>query len=339
MTADARARVGLVGARGYTGAELVALIDGHPALRLAYASSRKDAGKKLVDVVPGARTDLDVVAPDPADVARRGLDVVVLALPNGEARPYVDVLPPTTVVVDLSADHRFDDAWVYGLPERTRATLRGARRIANPGCYATCMQLALGPIVDVLAAPPSCFGVSGYSGAGTTPSPKNDPEKLRDNLMPYSLAGHVHEREVARGLGAPVVFVPHVAPFFRGITLTITASFATPLDRAALKARYDAAYGDEPLVTVIDDVPLVRDAAGGHGATIGAFAVADGGRRAVIVATLDNLLKGAATQAVQNVNLALGLDELAGIPGPSTARAAASASSTDVGAASGRPRG
>jgi N-acetyl-gamma-glutamyl-phosphate reductase len=312
-------RVGLVGARGHTGAELVALIEGHPRLALAYASSRKDAGRGLAEVVPGARTDLQVVAPDPADVAARGLDAVVLALPNGEAKPYVDALGDRGVVVDLSADHRFDDAWAYGLPERTRATLRGAKRIANPGCYATGMQLALGPIVDVLAAPPVCFGVSGYSGAGTTPSPRNDPEKLRDNLMPYSLVGHVHEREVARGLGRDVVFVPHVAPFFRGITLTISAAFAAPIERAALRARYEAAYAGEPLVAVVDDVPLddvplVRDAAGKHGATIGAFAVADDGRRAVIVATLDNLLKGAATQAVQNLNLALGFDELAGIP-------------------------
>ena len=126
-----------------------------------------------------------------------------------------------TVIVDLSADHRFDDAWYYGLPELTRHAIAANARISNPGCYATAMQLAIAPLTDQLAGPPQCFGVSGYSGAGTTPSDKNNPDKLRDNLMPYALVDHVHEREVSRQLGMPVEFMPHVAPHFRGITMTV----------------------------------------------------------------------------------------------------------------------
>ena len=112
------------------------------------------------------------------------------------------------VIIDLSADYRFDPSWYYGLPELTRARHAGQRRISNPGCYATAMQLAIAPMLDVLDGPVQCFGVSGYSGAGTTPSDKNDPGKLRDNLMPYALTGHVHEREVSTQLHHPVEFMP-----------------------------------------------------------------------------------------------------------------------------------
>jgi N-acetyl-gamma-glutamyl-phosphate reductase len=218
------------------------------------------------------------------------------------------------LIVDLSADHRFDDTWYYGLPELTRNHYKGQRRISNPGCYATAMQLAIAPLKDRLAAPPVCFGVSGYSGAGTMPSDKNDPQKLRDNLMPYALVDHMHEREVARQLGIPVEFMPHVASHFRGITMTVNLWLAQPMKRDEVVARYRDFYAGEPLVHVVDEAPWVSAIAGKHCAEIGGFALAPGGKRIVVVATLDNLLKGAATQAMQNLNLALGFDELTGIP-------------------------
>ena len=200
------------------------------------------------------------------------------------------------------------------MPELTRAHYRGEKRIANPGCYATAMQLAIAPLKDQLAAPPACFGVSGYSGAGTTPSDRNDPEKLRDNLMPYALTDHVHEREVTRHLGVPVEFLPHVAPHFRGITLTANLWLQRPLAREAIEKIYRDFYAGELLVRIVDEAPWVSRIAGRHHAEIGGFALAPGGKRVVVVATLDNLLKGAATQAMQNSNLALGLDEMSGIP-------------------------
>ena len=303
------ATVGLVGARGHTGAEIVDLLRGHPELVLTRAGSRQGIGTQLAGTVV-----LEEMSPE--IVAGWGVDVVVLALPNGHAAAYAAALADTCVV-DLSADHRFDDTWAYGLPELQRARIAGARRIANPGCYATGIQLGVAPALQLLAGAPQAFGVSGYSGAGTTPSPRNDPERLRDNLMAYSLVGHVHEREASRHLGHPVRFIPHVAAFFRGISLTITLPLARAETAAGLLERYAEAYRGEPLVRVIADVPEVQAAAGRHDVTIGGFAV--DGTHAVLVVTLDNLLKGAATQAVQNINLALGLPERLGVPHDQTA--------------------
>jgi N-acetyl-gamma-glutamyl-phosphate reductase len=309
--------IGIVGARGHTGAELIRLIVRHPALELAFVSSRELDGERVADHVDAFDGDLRYESLGAEAVAVRRVDAVVLALPNGKSADYVKLIAenqPTTVIVDLSADHRFDDAWWYGLPELTRQRYAGQKHISNPGCYATAMQLAIAPLVDDLAAPPACFGVSGYSGAGTTPSDRNDPEKLRDNLMPYSLTDHVHEREVTKHLGIPVEFMPHVAAHFRGITLTANLWLQHATTRDAVMARYRELYAGEPLVHIVDEAPWVSRIAGRHYAEIGGFAVAPGGKRVVVVATLDNLLKGAATQALQNLNLALEFDEFAGIP-------------------------
>jgi N-acetyl-gamma-glutamyl-phosphate reductase len=310
-------RVGIIGARGHVGAELVELIAAHPQLELAFASSRELEGQRVRDRVPVSAEELRYENLDADAVAGKGPDAVILALPNGKSETFVraiDARAPRTAIVDLSADHRLEADWYYGLPELTRERYEGERRISNPGCYATAMQLAIAPLLDVLAGPPQCFGVSGYSGAGTTPSGRNDPEKLHDNLMPYALTGHLHEREVSARLGVAVEFMPHVAPHFRGITMTVNLRLCEALDTESLKAFYRKRYTGEPLIRIVDEPPWVSRIAGRHSVEIGGFAVADNGRRAVIVATLDNLLKGAATQALQNLNLALGLDEFAGIP-------------------------
>ncbi len=315
--AQTKKTLGIVGARGHTGAELIRLIAGHPDLELAFVSSRELAGRPVRETLADFPGDLAYENLAAEAVAARGADAVVLALPNGKCAPWVEALDrarPQTVIVDLSADHRFDARWYYGLPELTRARAAGQRRISNPGCYATAMQLAIAPLKDHLAAPPACFGVSGYSGAGTTPSDRNDPAKLHDNLMPYSLVDHVHEREVTRQLGMPVEFMPHVAPHFRGIILTVNLWLQRPATSEALQADYRAFYAGEPLVRIVEEAPWVSRIAGRHHCEIGGFAVAPGGKRVVVVATLDNLLKGAATQALQNLNLALGFPEMAGIP-------------------------
>lgn len=311
-----RRRIGLVGARGHVGSELIRLLAAHPAFEIAFVSSRERAGQRLADYEPAFAGDLRYVSLDAEGVAGSGVDAVVLGLPNGLAMPYVAALGTTardTVIVDLSADFRFDGGWAYGLPERNRAAIAGATRISNPGCYATAMQLALAPLLGLLDGPAQCFGVSGYSGAGTMPSDKNDPGKLHDNLMPYSLVGHVHEREVTCQLGHAVEFMPHVAAHFRGITMTVNAHLRGPLDLPAVRARFVDAYGNEPLVRVRDEAPWVSRIAHRHGVEVGGFALSADGRRLVVVATLDNLLKGAATQALQNLNLAFGQPELAGI--------------------------
>jgi len=320
-----RKTVGLLGARGHVGAELIALLADHPGFELAHVSSRELAGTLVSATIPAYRGALRYASADHEALAALDLDAVVLALPNGKAAAIVDVFDKAgrkPVLLDLSADYRFDPGWYYGLPELTRERYTGQRHISNPGCYATAMQLAIAPMLDAVQGPVQCFGVSGYSGAGTTPSDKNDLAKLRDNLMPYALAGHVHEREVSAHLGHAIEFMPHVAPHFRGLSITANLH----LDRAwtldEVVARYRGRYASEPLVRVGEQAPWVSAIAGTHGVDLGGFTLSDDGHRLVVVATLDNLLKGAATQALQNLNLAFGYPELEGLVQPTTGASA-----------------
>jgi len=155
--------IGIVGARGHTGAELITLVANHPGLELAFVSSRELAGQPLADHNEAYKGALAFGNLDPAAVAEQGVDVVILALPNGKAAPYVEAIDKaggSTVIVDLSADYRFDERWYYGLPELYRDRWRGEKRISNPGCYATAIQASIAPIKDLLAAPPVSFGVT-----------------------------------------------------------------------------------------------------------------------------------------------------------------------------------
>lgn len=312
-----RKTIGIVGARGHTGAELIRLIANHPMLELSYVCSREWVGQRVDARLPDYHGDLRYIAPAHADLPTLDVDVVVLALPNDKAAECVaafDEAGVDPIIVDLSADHRFDASWYYGLPELTRERWRGERRISNPGCYATAIELSVAPLKDLLAAPPVCFGVSGYSGAGTAPSDKNDPNNLRDNLIPYALVGHMHEREAAFQLGVPVEFMPHVAPHFRGLSVTTNMYLTRPLKHDEVVARFRAAYAGEKLIVVTEEAPWLSHVARHHHAEIGGFTVSSDGKRVVVVATLDNLLKGAATQALQNINRAIGVDEFTGIP-------------------------
>ena len=223
-------KVTVIGARGYSGAELLPLLYRHPEFEITAIGSGSAAGQPVGMHVRGLEGS-ELVFSDirPFMLEEIEADACVLALPNGLASAYVNVLDelrPATVIVDLSADHRFDPAWAYGQPERFSSQLSGATRIANPGCYATGAQLALAPLLDLLVGTPTVFGVSGYSGAGKTPSRKNDPEVLRDNLLPYALTDHVHEKEVSHHIGRDIRFLPHVAPFFRGISLSIAVELS-----------------------------------------------------------------------------------------------------------------
>jgi len=308
--------VGLIGARGHTGRELIRLIAGHPELMLAYAVSRELAGRPVAEIAPEDQDGCIFEALAPDEAARRRADVVILALPDGAASDYTAALEaeaPHRIIIDLSADHRFDDGWAYGLPELNRGNIQNAKRIANPGCYATVMQLALAPLVDRLGGVPAVFGVSGYSGAGTKPSLRNDLQRLADNLMPYSLTGHIHEREAAYHLGVPVRFMPHVHPAFRGLIVTAHIPLKEKMDAGGVAALFERKYANEPLIALRNVAPELKDGTGRKGVLIGGVSVDDDGKNAVVVAVEDNLLKGAAVQAIQNVNLALGLHELTGI--------------------------
>lgn len=309
-------RIGLIGARGYVGSELIRIIDGHPEFELAFISSRERVGQAVAAHEPAYGGKLDYVNLDAEKAAQQSVDALILALPNDMAAAYVtavDQHAPETVLLDLSADYRFEASWYYGLPELTRAEAAGKKRISNPGCYATAMQLAIAPIADLIAGPVQCFGVSGYSGAGTSPSDKNNPEKLRDNLMPYHLTGHVHEREVSFHSRHAIEFMPHVAAYFRGLSVTSNIHLKHAMPLHGLMEMYENFYANEPLVAVMHEAPWVSRSANKPGAQIGGFSLSASHQRLVVVSALDNLLKGAATQAIQNLNLAFGLDELAGI--------------------------
>lgn len=308
--------IGLIGGRGYAGREILRLIHARKDLKLAFAVSSSQAGAPLSEVAPEWSGDERFEDLSPEEAARRGVDALILATPNGEAGRWVaalDAVGGDAAVIDISADHRFDDAWVYGLPERGRDALRGARRIANPGCYATALQLAAAPFAQDWARPPHAFAVSGWSGAGATPNDRNDPKRLEDNILPYAGVGHLHEREASRHLGFEVRLSPHVAPFFRGIVLTLAGEFRSPVTESEARERLARRYGGEPMIWLEAREAEARDAVGVPWAVIGAPRVSADGARVVLTCAIDNLLKGAASQALQNVNLALGLDEFAGL--------------------------
>ncbi|CAF9932148.1 MAG: Protein arg-6, mitochondrial [Gomphillus americanus] len=252
---------------------------------------------------------------------RKEIDCWVMALPNGVCKPFVDAIEEAgdkdTVIVDLSADYRFDSKWTYGLPELvTRSHIVAAKRISNPGCYATAAQVGIAPILKHCGGQPTVFGVSGYSGAGTKPSPKNDVKNLTDNIIPYSLTDHIHEREISNQLAIDIAFIPHVAVWFQGIHHTISIPLSQSMTSRDIRNIYQERYAGEPLIKVIGEAPNVKDIAGKNGVEVGGFAVHSSGKRVVVCVTIDNLLKGAATQCLQNMNLALGFDEFSGIPIP-----------------------
>lgn len=319
--------LGIVGARGYVGKELLALITTHPQIDVSWISSRQLNGQSAGSLVP-ALADIQVEDLSPQQVADKNSDIVVLALPNGLAAPYVKALDTAQlapkqkprVIIDLSADYRFDPVWTYSLPELDTIDpfTTQAIKISNPGCYATAMQLAIAPIKDRIVGRPNCFGVSGYSGAGTKPSPNNDPKNLADNLIGYGLVEHIHEKEVSARLHHQVTFSPHVAEFFRGINMTIQLEFDQPQDATELHQHFSDFYAKHPLVSCQQKVPTIKQVVYTPNCLIGGFTVSSDGKRVTIISVLDNLTKGAATQALQNINLALGLNSTIGLTAPST---------------------
>lgn len=311
-----RYRLGLIGARGYVGSELIKLVQAHPSMALAFVSSREREGQLLSEFENDAPAGMRYCNYSPEQALQDPVDVLVLALPNALAGKWLEAFERAaskTILVDLSADYRFDRSWYYGLPELTRKNYRGQRHISNPGCYATAMQLAIAPMRGYLAGAVQCFGVSGYSGAGTSPSDKNNPELLKDNLIPYALADHIHEREVAEHMACEVHFMPHVAPHFRGLSMTCSMTLAEPKTKQDILNIYENRYRNEALLALSDAAPWLSQVADTPLARIGGFTLSHDGKRLVVVSVIDNLLKGAASQAMQNINNALGLPETSGI--------------------------
>jgi len=337
-------KIGLIGARGFTGSQLVSLINRHPRLTLAHVSSRELAGQRLANYDKSEVIYQNLGTREVQEIEKNGeVDAWVMALPNGICKPFVDAIDqagskkpeqnssphPGSVIVDLSADYRFENNWTYGLPELyNREEIRGSRRISNPGCYATNIQLLLAPLMPYMdGRGPTVFGISGYSGAGTKKgnTPKISPEELGGTVRPYSLTDHIHEREASYhlskltqqggGEGFQVAFVPSVGPWFSGIIATASVPLSKKMDAKEVHELFEAKYSREKLVrwsrTGVPDVLQIQNQ---HGWIGGGVQVHSLGNRVVVVGVLDNLLKGAATQCLQNLNLSLGLDEFEGIP-------------------------
>ncbi|TRM58531.1 hypothetical protein BD626DRAFT_410439 [Schizophyllum amplum] len=339
-------RVALIGARGYTGQALTTLFSNHRYLDLTHVSSRQLAGYALDGYTKKPVTYTNLSPTDVERMERDGeVDAWVMALPNGVCKPFVDAVDrgaaerksEGSVVIDLGADYRFEDGWTYGLPELYgRDRIRAAKRIANPGCYATSTQLLVAPLLAhaTPGSPPTVMGISGYSGAGTitvndpdgrpTSAPKVSPESLAGGVRPYALTDHIHEREASAHLSTllpadaqgrfRVAFVPAVAPWFSGIISTLSMPLKDALTAREVVELYEKRYVGEKLVRIKRDVPGLVDLQNKHTWTVGGFQVHSSGERAVVVGGLDNLLKGAATQCMQNLNLALGYEEYEGIP-------------------------
>jgi N-acetyl-gamma-glutamyl-phosphate reductase len=330
--------VGIVGGSGFTGAELLRLCASHPEFSVQFATGDSQAGALVADLYPSlaaAYRGTQFVPWDPALLD--GVEVLFVALPHGKSQELMDsVLGRVKVVVDLGADFRLPDpavyeTWyhephtrpdlldqfVYGLPELYRDQIRGASAVANPGCYPTAASLALAPLVRAGLVEPAGLvvdAVSGVSGAGRPPKPNTTFCAVDEDVTAYGLLDHRHTPEMEMNTGGSVLFTPHLVPMNRGILATCygrpASTSATTDDVLAVLADF---YEDEPFVVVSERSPSTKATLGSNSVHLTARVDARTGT-VVAIAALDNLCKGASGAAVQNANLALGLDETAGLP-------------------------
>jgi N-acetyl-gamma-glutamyl-phosphate reductase len=346
MPLEQKAKIGILGASGYTGAELLRLLIGHPRVEIVLLTADRRAGKPVADVFPQfAPYSLPLLtAIEDADWKALGLDLAFCALPHATTQKVIaDLLEraPATKVVDLSADFRLADPaayahWyghehaalelqkeaVYGLTEVYRPQIKAARLVANPGCYTTCAELALIPLLKAKAIDPDEIVIdakSGMTGAGRAAKEEMLFSEVSEGFHAYGVGHHRHmselDQEFSKAAGREVVvsFTPHLVPMNRGIlsTIYVRGPKASPEDLHALLAK---AYANEPFVHVLPfrTLPQTRHVRGSNMTFIGVTADRIPGR-AIIVSALDNLTKGASGQAVQNMNVMLGLPETMGI--------------------------
>ncbi len=311
--------VAILGASGYGGGELLRWLALHPNVASVRGTSRSLGGKpfaeahpNLLGVVPG---NFESEIPW-KDFAQAEQPVVFSALPHGELAKLLPTfeshLPDHALVIDLAADFRFDERFVYGLPEWNREQLAGARRIASAGCFATALQLALLPLRGLEVGFIAASAVTGSSGSGTVAAAGTHHPTRAGDYRAYKMLAHQHDREVALMMSANEIkgtfsFVPHSGPFVRGIFATVQCQLPEAVD---LAARVATVFRDRPFVRIVEGSPRVSAVAGSNFADV-AFVSANG--TAAILVALDNLGKGMASQAVQCMNLALGLPEIAGL--------------------------
>lgn len=335
-----KVKVGIVGGTGYTGVELLRLLAQHPQAELGVITSRAEAGQRVCDMFPSLCGRVDLPFTDPTKAVLKACDVVFFATPNGIAMQQArELLDAGVRVIDLAADFRIKDVavwekWygmahacpdlvaeaVYGLPEINRDRIKSARLIANPGCYPTAVQLGFLPLLDAGVVDVQHLiadAKSGVSGAGRKAETHILHAEAADSFKAYGVSGHRHLPEISQGLagmcGKPVglTFVPHLTPMIRGIHATLYAKLNTDID---LQNLYETRFADEPFVDVMlkGAHPETRSVRGANTCRI-AVHRPQGGDVVVVLSVIDNLVKGAAGQAIQNMNLMFGCPETAGL--------------------------
>jgi N-acetyl-gamma-glutamyl-phosphate reductase len=328
-------RVAVIGASGYAGAIAAGLLHRHPGFELAHVTARSEAGRKLSDLHPRTRVPLEL---ETFDAERHGeVDAALVAYPHGAAAPTVARLRARGVrVVDLSADFRLNDLttyeqWygshgaptlldgaVYGLPELYRDDLRGADLVANPGCYPTAALLGLAPLARARLIDDAVIDAkSGISGAGREPTPTTHFIAADENLTPYKVDAHRHTPEIEQelallGADVRITFTPHLVPLAQGEMTSCYVTTTRDVDFALLAELYASAYADEPWVEVVSGPPGVLDVRETNYCRMSVHHDPRTGR-VLVFAAIDNLWKGAASQAVQNLNLMFGRDEAEGL--------------------------
>lgn len=333
-------KVAIFGGSGYAGLELLRLCAAHPDLEVTSVAGQSSAGRRVSELNPSLSAAYDGLVVEPLGPgAAIGCDLVFSALPHGESQRLVpDLLEAGSLVVDLAADFRLKDPSLYptwygqphgvpdlltasvlGIPELFREDIRGSRLVAAAGCYVTAAALALAPFVRAGAAQPTGIVVdaaSGVSGAGRAPTDVTHFGSVDENFTAYGLLNHRHTPEIeqALGEGAQVLFTPHLAPMTRGILATCYArpTLAGPTDTAAALELLHRVYDAEPFVQVVDGSPQTKHTRGSNSAHV-TVRVDDRTGWLVAICALDNLVKGAAGQAIQCANLALGLEETTGL--------------------------
>ncbi len=343
MTVNSKLRVVVLGASGYTGAELLRLVVAHGGIEVAAVTAARRAGSPMGDVHPhlGGLMLPDLVTVD--DVDWSTVDAVFSCLPHGTAQAIIADLPGHLKIVDLSADYRFRDPgvyaeWygrehtapglqrdaVYGLTEIRREEVAAARLVANPGCYTTAAELPLVPCLEEGLIDTSMIVIdakSGVSGAGREARQSSLHTEVSEGLRAYGIARHRHapeiDQELSRAAGLPVTctFTPHLVPMNRGILATIYVSLKPGVAPRDVRATLDRRYRDEPFVRLTGEgsAPSTHEVRGSNLCLIGVFADRVPGR-AILVSALDNLVKGASGQALQNMNVMTGQDETRGLP-------------------------
>ena len=303
--------IGLLGGRGYVGQEIIKLLVNHKYLNITSIFSSSKAGQSVPLNVGNELLYQDLSLDK---IVLSDEDAFILALPNNESQNYVDLIHrhnPQAIIVDLSADHRFDQAWEYRVPELSETVQ--STKISNPGCYASAMQFMLEPLKNILAGPVHLYGISGYSGAGANPNSRNDQEALQDSILPYSLVSHLHEKEVKAHSYPEILFTPHVGNFFRGIMMTGNFILSESMSADEIYNLFVNHYQSEQLICIQPELPNLQDVQNTSNVIIGGFAVDQEINRLTFCCALDNLLKGAATQTVQNLNSAFGWEDNLGI--------------------------